>query len=79
MLFVELHTKSCEVRLAAVPIGIELLFEYLASLDIEKAPASIEVLKDLDWLGVAVGSVDVLELRVVLLIKRVTHVHGDSA
>jgi hypothetical protein len=40
---------------------------------------SIEVLEDLDWLGVAVASVKVLELRVVLLIKRVVHVHRDSA
>ena len=62
LLLVELHAERCEVRLAAVPIGIELLLEDLASLDVERAPSSIEMPEDLDWCGVAVGSVDVLEL-----------------
>ena len=62
LLLVELHAERCEVPLAAVPIGIELLLEDLVSLDVERAPSSIEMPEDLDWCGVAVGSVDVLEL-----------------
>ncbi len=62
MLLVELHAECCEVRLAAVPIGIELFLEDFASLDVKWAPSSIKMLEDLDWCDVSVGSVDVLEL-----------------
>ena len=79
LLLVELHAERCEVRVAVVPIGIELFLEDFASLDVEWAPSSIKMLEDLDWCGVSVGSVDVLELCVVLLVKCIAHVHCDSA
>ena len=62
LLFVELHAKGSNVHLAVVPIRIEFLLEDLACLDIERAPTSLEMLKDLDGGGVAIGSIDVLEL-----------------
>jgi hypothetical protein len=35
--------------------------------------------EDLKGGGVTVGGVDVIELGVVLLVERVSHVHGDAA
>ena len=67
------------MHFAAVPVCVEFLLEDLASLDVERAPTSVEMLEDLKWGGVSVGSIDVLELRVVLLVKGVAHVHSDSA
>jgi hypothetical protein len=57
-----LHPKSSDVDITAVPVSVELLLEYLACLDIKWAPACVEMLKDLNWGGVAVGSIEVLEL-----------------
>jgi hypothetical protein len=63
LLLVKLHAKCREVCLAAtVPVGVEFLFEDLARLDVERAPTSIKMLKDLDGGSVAIGSTDMLQL-----------------
>ena len=74
----ELHAECCEVRFAAVPGCVEFLFEDFASLDHKRAPACVDMVQDLDWGGVAIGGVDVLELQVALLVKSATHVRGDA-
>ncbi len=67
LLLVVLHSECCEVGVW-VPVGIELFLEYLFAMDVKGAPACVEVGEDLDGGDVAVSSVDVLELRVVLLV-----------
>ncbi len=61
LLLVELHSECREVGVG-IPVGVELLLEYLFAMDVEGAPACVKVGEDLDWGDVAVGCVDLLEL-----------------
>ena len=63
------------MRVPWCKVGVLDLF---LGLDVEGTPCCIEMLKDLEDGGVAVGGVAVLELRVELLVKCVTKVGCDS-
>ncbi len=54
--------KSGDVDVTAVPVSVVLILEYLACLDVDWAPTCVKMLKNFNWGGVAVGSIDVLEL-----------------
>jgi hypothetical protein len=61
LLLVELHSECREVGVR-IPVGVELLLEYLFAMDVEGAPVCVEVGEDLDGGDVAVGCADLLEL-----------------
>ncbi len=61
LLLVQLHSKCCEVGVG-IPVGVELLLEYLFAMDVKGAPACVEVGEDLDGGDVAIDCVDLLEL-----------------